>query len=104
MKTLLLSMLILSCNGNIDNQQPTLQRELSDKMILDLSQVELHENFQDYVIVQFSICEEEVTIKSVDGTHDEVIKAVCNKLNSMEISANYEEDKIYRIKFTFEKH
>lgn len=103
MKTLLISIGLLGSTAAIDNQEPTLRCELAEKMILDLSEVELHENFQDYVTVQFSICADEIILKSIEGTHDEVIKAVEAKLNSMEINANYEEDKLYSFKFTFEK-
>lgn len=94
----------MSSTGNLDNQKPTLREELSDKMILDLSQVNLHENYQDYVIVQFSICENEINVKSIEGTHNEIIGAVIEKMNLLEITSNYEEDKIYTYKFTFEKH
>lgn len=104
MKTILLCIGLMCSTGNLDNKKPTLREELSDKMILDLSQVNLHENFQDYVIVQFSICENEITVKSIEGTHKEIIGAVVEKLNLLEITSNYEEDKIYTYKFTFEKH
>ncbi len=104
MKTILLCVGLIGSTGAPDNQNPTLKKELSDKMILDLSQVELHENFQDYVVVHFSICENEITIESIEGTHCEVIEAVNGKLTAMEINSNYEENKIYSFKFTFEKH
>ncbi|MEZ4937286.1 MAG: hypothetical protein R2799_06800 [Crocinitomicaceae bacterium] len=80
MKTILLSMLLMSSTVQIFNQKPTLRNEISEKMILDLIQVELHENFQDYVVVHFSMCDNEITVESIEGTHSEV--GVMGTMNS----------------------
>lgn len=93
----------MSSAGQMDSHNPSLRTELTEKMILDLSHVELHENFQDYVLVHFSIRKDVINVKSIEGTHSEVIELVKEKLISMEIDSKYEEDRIYSYKFTFEK-
>lgn len=103
MKALFLCIGLVSSLGAMDDRHPDLVQELLDKMILDLSEVEFHEEFHDYVIVQFTICDQRIDIHSIEGSNQEVIEAVQIKMNRLEIHADHQEDKVYNFKFTFEK-
>jgi hypothetical protein len=103
MKTILLCIGLIGSTGAFDKQESTLKKELKEKMILDLTKVKLHQKFVDYVFVRFTICDSEISITNIEGTHQDVIEAVKIKLSRMEITSSYEEDKFYSFKFTFEK-
>lgn len=97
-------MLLLCSAGNLESQKPTLKNELSDKMVLDLSRVEMQKDVQYRVVVHFSICENKIMIEAIGGVDAEVVELVRKKLSSIEVNADYEEDTIYGFKFLVEKH
>ena len=103
MKTIIFSMLLLCSTGNLESQKPTLKSELSEKLVLDLSQVEMQRDIEYRVVVHFSICEKKIMIKAIGGTDAEVVELVRKKLSSIEVDANYEEDTIYGYRFFVEK-
>lgn len=103
LKAIFLCIGIVSSIGPFDDRNLDLEQELLDKMILDLSEVELHDAFQDYVTVHFTICDQQIEIQSIGGSNQEVVEAVQDKMQKLQIDANYQEDKLYNFKFTFEK-
>lgn len=96
-------MLLLCSTGNLESQKPTLKNELSDKMVLDLSRVEMQKDVQYRVVVHFSICDKKIMIEAIGGADAEVVELVRKKLSSIEVNADYEEDTIYGFKFLVEK-
>lgn len=103
MKALFLCIGVVSSLGSLDDRNPELAEELLDKLILDLSEVELNEDVHDYVIVQFTICDQQIEILSIEGSNLAVVEAVQIKMKKLEIDANYQENTLYNFKFTFEK-
>ena len=83
-------------------ENPQLKDEITDKLILDLSKVELDENLQDFVIVSFHIYNGEIEITEITGTQKQLVQKVKNKLSQLMIEQNYDEETLYRYKFTFE--
>ena len=82
---------------------PTLNEEISNKLILDLSAVELDENYQDFVLVSFHICNGEIEVEEISGSQKELVQKVKSKLSTLKIQQAYEEGTLYQYKFTFEK-
>ena len=78
--------------------------EITKKLILDLSKVELDENNQDYVAVNFHICNGEIEITEITGTQEQLVQKVKDKLSQLVIEQKYDEETLYRYKFTFEKN
>ncbi len=84
-------------------ENPKLKNEITDKLILDLSKVELEEEFKDFVVVSFHICEGEIEITEITGTQKQLVDKVKTKLSQLSIEQAYDEETLYRYKFTFEK-
>jgi hypothetical protein len=108
MKKLILIIAILVSNisfgaGTPTSGNPTLNEEISNKLILDLSMVELNKNHQDFVNVSFYICNDEIEIKEITGSQKQLVELVKNKLSQLKIDQTYDEGSLYRYKFTFEK-
>ena len=82
---------------------PPLNEEIANKLILDLSKVELDENQQDFVLVSFYICNDEIEITEISGTQKQLVQKVKSKLSQLKIDQTYDEETLYRYKFTFEK-
>ena len=99
---LIAGVLITSLSFGADN--PGLKKELTKKIILDLSEVELNENNQDFVVVSFTICEGEIQIAEITGTQKTLVQKVKSKLTQLLIEEEYEEETLYRYKLTFEIH
>ena len=84
-------------------ENPNLKNEIADKLILDLSKVELDEELKDFVVVSFHICEGEIEITEITGTQKQLVDKVKTKLTQLIIEQEYDEETLYRYKFTFEK-
>ena len=83
--------------------EPSLSEEINDKVIIDLSNVELDQYSQDYVLVSFKIVSGQIIINGVRGTQAILKKMIVKELSSMRIESNYEPNATYRYKFTFKK-
>ncbi len=103
MKKLLFIVAILVSNISLGADSPPLKVEIINKLILDLSKVELDENNQDFVVVNFYICNGEIEITEITGTQKQLTQKVKNKLSQLIIEQAYDEEALYRYKFTFEK-
>lgn len=103
MKKLLLIVGVLVTTVSFGAENPQLKNEITDKLILDLSKVELDENLNDFVVVGFHICDGEIEITEITGTHKQLVHEVKRKLSQLMIENKYDEDMLYRYKFTFEK-
>ena len=82
---------------------PSLVDEISSKVTLDLSMVELDQYTPDYVVVRFKIVDGEIKIKEIESSKFELKKLVIAKLLQMQIESDYNPEEIYAYKFTFEK-
>ena len=103
MKKLIFIIAILVSNLSFGAAGHPLKEEITNKLILDLSKVELHKNHQDFVVVNFYISSGEIEITDITGTQKELVQKVKSKLSTLKIQQAYEEGTLYRYKFTFEK-
>lgn len=93
----------LIANVSFGGQNPSLESEITDKLILDLSEVVLDEHRKDFVVVHFRICDDRIEIVQVVGTQEPLVQKVKNKLKQISIHEAYDEETIYHFKFTFEQ-
>ena len=103
MKKIIFIVAILISNISLGAEVQPLKQEITNKLILDLSKVELDENNQDFVVVNFYICNGEIEVTEISGTQKQLIQKVKNKLSQLIIEQAYDESALYRYKFTFEK-
>jgi len=102
MKKLMFIVGILVTNISLGADNLPLKNEITDKLILDLSEVELDQNHQDFVVVSFYICDGKIEITEITGTHKQLLQKVKRKLSLLQIEEEYDEETLYRYKLTFE--
>jgi hypothetical protein len=93
---------LLSSSALAGGGQP-IAEEVGQKLILDLSNVELNKENNDFVVVSFIVYDKQIAINDINGSNRELIKAVSAKLSSITLNDSYSEDDLYRLKFTFEE-
>ena len=98
---IIVGVLITNISLGADNRPLT--NEITNKLILDLSEVELDEDLQDFVVVSFNVCNDEVQITEITGTQKQLIQKVKTKLSQLIIEQDYNEETLYRYKLTFKK-
>jgi len=94
---------VLITNISLGADNPPLKNEITNKLILDLSEVELDEDLQDFVVVSFHICNDGVQITEITGTQKQLVQKVKTKLSQLTIEQEYNEETLYRYKLTFKK-
>lgn len=103
MKTLaVITALILSASAFAGNN-PKLVKEIRNKAIINLNMVDLNKEHKDFVAVRFKIVNGEIEILNIKGTQDVLEERVKERLESIRINSDYEENKKYVLKFNFEK-
>lgn len=103
MKKLMLIVGVLITNISLGADNLPLKEEISNKLILDLSEVELDEVHPDFVVVSFRICDDHLELVEITGTQKQLVQKVKNKLKQIAIEGAYDEETLYRYKFIFEK-
>jgi len=93
----------LSSMINVLASSPSLSNEIHDKVSLDLSNIELDKYAEDYVFVSFKIQDGQIMINNIKGSQTELKKLIVKELVQMEIESEYDENKLYQYRFTFEK-
>jgi len=94
---------LLSVHAAFAGTNPELSEEINQKVIVDLSGVELNQNCQDFVIVRIKIINGAIEIQGVQGSTFELEKIILDKLSSLEIEADCNEEQQFAYKFTFEE-
>lgn len=95
--------IILSISATFAGHNPELSEEINQKVIVDLSGVELNQEIKDFVIVRLKIINGTIEIQGVQGSTFELEKIISDKLNSLKIEADCDEDQQFAYKFTFEE-
>lgn len=78
-----------------------LKKEIGKKIKIDLSKFDLNE--EEIVDVQFEIIQKEIHIHSISGAKRALIEVVKDKLESMKLDNQYDENQLYKFRFRFEK-
>ena len=103
MKNLMLIIGVLISTISFGADTHPLKNELTEKLIFDLSDVELDNNHEDFVLVNFHIFDGEIEITEITGTQIKLIQKVKKKMSLLKIDEDYEEGKLYHYKLTFKK-
>jgi hypothetical protein len=105
MKKLMLMLVVgvFISNNSFGANDPSLKSELTEKIIIDLSDVELSEDQQESVAVSFYICDGKIEIAEISGTNEAVILKVKQKLSLLKIEAEYDEGSLYRYNLEIDK-
>ena len=103
MKKLILILVVLIASASYGANNPRLSHELNKKLKFDLRDIELDTDHQDFVVVHFYICNDKIEISTILGTQQQLIQKVIVKLSLLQIEVEYDEEKLYRCKITFEK-
>lgn len=82
---------------------PGLDSEMEQKVVVDLSEIQLDKYVEDYVLVSFNIVDGIIKIDEISGTQVVLTKAIIKELVQMRVESKYDADVTYRYKFTFEK-
>lgn len=99
---LVIGMMLMTIVSSFAAGNPTLSEEIKEKVIIDLSDVELNESKTDFVITHFKIIEGQIKLLGIEGSTEVLEQIIAEKLNGMEISAECA-DCTYMYRFTFEK-
>ncbi len=91
---------LLSVSASFAGENPKLFKEISRKLKVDVSQIHLSKVHQNYVVVKFKIVNGDIEILGAVGSQ-ELRQLIVEKLESMDISADADESKVYRYKFNF---
>lgn len=103
MRKVLVAAIIMASTTCFAGVNPKLAKEIRSKAIINLTSIELDKNGRDFVSVKFRIEENEIQILNMNGSSEELKARVKAKLEKMRISSDYEEDRKYIYRFTFEK-
>lgn len=103
MKTFVIISMLLISSISFGKVNPQLKNELQEKIILDLSEIELDNNKEDYVEVAFTVNNGVIEIISIYGTQLELVEKVKQKLTLLALEGEYDANTTYSFKFTFEK-
>lgn len=81
-------------------ENPKLLKEIKRKLTIDFSKVDLKNNQDDYVIVQFRIVDQEVEIIDTAGSK-KLQEIMIQELEEMFIISDSECDEVHSYKFSF---
>ena len=96
----IIALSLISISASFAGENPKLFREINRKLKVDVSQLNLSNAHQNYVVVKFKIVNGEIEILDAVGSH-ELRQLIIQKLEEMDINASSDESKVYRYKFNF---
>jgi hypothetical protein len=101
-KFILIIGLIIS-SVSFGSHSPSLKIAIFEQVNPDLSDIELDEFHQDFVVVSFYIKDFQVHIIDAQGSQKQLIQLISNELAEMYIKNQYSTSDVYNYKFTFAK-
>ncbi len=103
MKKFILVAALLVTSISFAAVKPSLRKEIVEKVNIDLSDIELDEFHEDFVVVSFQIKDSQILITEIQGSQEQLIESVQKELTQMCIQKEYSNTDIYNYKFTFKK-
>ncbi|MFT5668098.1 MAG: hypothetical protein ACI9DK_002298 [Vicingaceae bacterium] len=103
MKKFILVIALLATSISFAGVKPSLRNEIVEKVNIDLSEIELDEFHQDFVVVSFHIKDSQIFITEIQGSQEQLIKSIQKELSEMDIQKEYSESDVFNYKFTFKK-
>ena len=101
MKKLILIVTLLMASISFAAGNPTLKKEIVNKMNPNLSEIQLDEYHQNFVVVSFYVKNGQIYILDVQGSQEVLIQEVLIELSEMDIQNEYSDSDVYNYKFTF---
>lgn len=80
-----------------------LSKELSEKLIFSLSDVELDVDHPNFVLISFTSKKNRIELTEISGTQKLLVQKVKNKLAMIHMDKAYDDESLYLYKFTFEE-
>ena len=80
MKTILMTLGILMINFAFSNNNPSINREIEKKVQPDLSQYNFDQENENFVIVRFTVNNQQVEIIDILGSNEELIEIMKDEL------------------------
>lgn len=81
---------------------PTLGKEIRKKAIISLNKVDIKKDRPEMVVVKFMIHNGEIEILIIKGTNEILEQRVKERLEKISVDSDYEENKKYTMRFSFE--
>ena len=103
MKKLILIVTLLIASISFGSENPSLKNEILNNVNPNLSEIQLDEFHQNFVVVSFYIKDNQIHIIDIQGSQKELIQMVTNELSEMNILNEYSDSDVYNYKFTFKK-
>ena len=103
MKKFIIMIGLLAINLSFTAKNSSLKSEIMNKVSPDLSKVELDQFHQDFVVVSFSIKDNQIKIIEIQGSQEKLIRLIRNELREMSIQSDYSDTDILNYRFTFKK-
>jgi len=81
---------------------PTLFKEISRKTIIDLTDINLDEDV-NFASVTFKVKHDKIKIVDIEGSNKELKQRVKERLEKINLTSEYDQERLYRYRFIFEK-
>lgn len=103
MKALVVALfsVVFALNTSAGNN-PRLVKEIHKKAFISLDKINLEKNKKEFVVVKFVIRNGAIYILDIKGSQEVLERRVQERLESINVKANYEADKKYTMRFSFE--
>lgn len=80
---------------------PDVYKEVNRKVFIDFKNVNLGDDHQEVVFVEFHIVDDKIVIDDILSENNLIEERLLQRLNHITIRSEYEENKLYRIKVCF---
>ena len=101
MKKIILLAGILITTVTFGSEKPSLNRQIEREVKPDLSEVELNEFYQDFVVVRFYIKDSKIQLIGIQGSKEQLIQLISKELTDMFIQEVHPQTDVYNYKFIF---
>ncbi|NOQ73111.1 MAG: hypothetical protein GQ574_13985 [Crocinitomix sp.] len=103
MKKFILIVTVLIASISFGSVNPSLKNEIVNNVNPNLSEIQLDEYHQDFVVVSFYVEDCQIHIIDIQGSQQELIDLISNELLEMYIQKEHSALDVFNYKFTFEK-
>ncbi len=103
MKTMMMILGFVVTTSLMANGNRPIKEELEDKLTLDLHDYKFHDEYQDFVVVSFTVVNQKIQVQEIMGSDQWLINSVKSELSKMDLENIYPCEETYNFKFVFEK-
>lgn len=99
----ILGMLFLSIGFTFAGNSNNIGNQLNKNVIVDLSNVDLNENEEEFVTVKFNFSNNQINILEIEGSQNILKEKILQELQQMNLSIDPNDKTTYSCKFVFVK-